>query len=255
VTSAPETVLELRGVSRDFGALTAVSAVSMAVPRGETRVIIGPNGAGKTTLFGLISGELPLSGGSVTLFGRDVSTWSASRRAHLGLGRTYQITNVFGGLTVAENLTLAIRGNRARKFSLFSDGRPDAGERERLDEILATCGMSDRRRVRVSSMSYGEQRQLELAIALAARPRVLLLDEPAAGLSPAERVTMAKIIRDLPADLTVVLIEHDMDLALQLADHVTCLHYGQVLVEAPPDEIRRNEKVQEVYLGRARDHA
>jgi branched-chain amino acid transport system ATP-binding protein len=248
-------VLELRGVSRQFGGLKAVTAVSMAVPQGETRVIIGPNGAGKTTLFGLISGELALSEGSVTLFGRDVSRWSAARRANLGLGRTYQITNVFGGLTVEENLTLALRGNGARKFSLLGSGQPDAAERRQLDSILETCGMADRRAWLVSQMSYGEQRQLELAIALAGRPRALLLDEPAAGLSPAERVRMAEIIRGLPEDLTVILIEHDMDLALGLADRVTCLHYGQVLVEASPEEIRRNEKVQEVYLGRPRDHA
>jgi branched-chain amino acid transport system ATP-binding protein len=250
-----EPVLVLRGVSRAFGGLKAVEGVSMEIPGGETRVIIGPNGAGKTTLFGLISGELALTAGKVSLFGQDVSRWPAPRRARARLGRTYQITNVFGGLTVEENLLLALRGGGARKFSLLGRGTPSPDERATLDRILHTCGMADRRGLQVNGMSYGEQRQLELAIALAGAPRVLLLDEPAAGLSPAERVTMAQIIRELPAELTVVLIEHDMDLALDLADRVTCLHYGQVLVEGTPDEIRRDARVQEVYLGRQRDHA
>jgi branched-chain amino acid transport system ATP-binding protein len=245
-------VLQLRGVTRHFGGLKAVESVSLEIPGGETRVIIGPNGAGKTTLFGLISGELSLTAGTVSLFGEDASSWSAARRARAGVGRTYQITNVFGRLTVEENLTLAIRGNAPRKFSLFGSGAPSVEEREALEAILQTCGMTDRRSVRVGAMSYGEQRQLELAIALAGRPRLLLLDEPAAGLSPAERVTMARIVRDLPEGLTVVLIEHDMDLALDLADRVTCLHDGEVLVEGTPDEIRRDARVQEVYLGRPR---
>jgi branched-chain amino acid transport system ATP-binding protein len=251
----PEIVLELRGVSRHFGALKAVHDVTLSVPRGQTRVIIGPNGAGKTTLFGAISGELALTAGEVFLFGRDVSRWSASRRAQAGLGRTYQITNVFAGLTVSENLTLALRGNSPRKFSLLASGAPNVKERGELDAILETTGMADRRGLKVNAMSYGEQRQLELAIALAGKPRLLLLDEPAAGLSPAERVTMARIIRSLPEELTVLLIEHDMDLALSLADHVTCLHYGEVLVEDSPEAIRKNEKVQEVYLGTSRGHA
>ncbi|MEW5888643.1 MAG: ABC transporter ATP-binding protein [Pseudomonadota bacterium] len=251
---APQ-ALELEGVCRSFGGLKAVSDVNLKIAAGSTHVIIGPNGAGKSTLFALISGELPLSSGRIRMFGKDVSRWSATHRAMAGMGRTYQITNILGGMTVEENVLLALRGKSRVKLSLFGRGAPSDDEQARLSEILSTCGMTARRHQRAGAMSYGEQRQLELAIALANQPRILLLDEPAAGLSPAERAPMADIIRRLPDDLTVVLIEHDMELALGLADRVTCLYYGEVLTEGTPDEIRDNEQVQEVYLGTARQHA
>jgi branched-chain amino acid transport system ATP-binding protein len=247
--------LELAGVSRSFGGLRAVNDVSLRVAAGSTHVVIGPNGAGKTTLFALISGELGLSSGTVTMLGENMSRWSATRRALAGLGRTYQITNVMGGLTVQENVLLALRGKGRLKYSLFGNGRPTADEDEKLGSLLATCGIADHRYDLASAMSYGRQRQLELAIALANSPRVLLLDEPAAGLSPAERGPMAEIIRHLPDDLTVLLIEHDMELALGLADQVTCLYYGEVLAEGTPVAIRANEKVQAVYFGTAEHHA
>jgi branched-chain amino acid transport system ATP-binding protein len=248
-------LLHLDGVSRAFGALRAVDGVSLAVREGERRAIIGPNGAGKTTLFNVISGELPASEGRITLAGRDITRMSAHRRAAAGLGRTYQITNLFPRLTVEENLLLAVRGLGTRKFSLFGAGRPRAAEAEAVERALAESGMTDRRETPAHLLSYGEQRELELAVALATNPRLLLLDEPAAGLSPAERGTIAERIRALPAEMTVVLIEHDMGLALGLAEYVTCLYFGQVLVEGRPDEIRANAKVQEVYLGTAHRHA
>jgi branched-chain amino acid transport system ATP-binding protein len=245
----------LEGVSRTFGALRAVDGVRLGVRAGERRAIIGPNGAGKTTLFNVISGELPASEGRIEFDGRDITRLSAHRRAAAGLGRTYQITNLFPRLTVEENLLLAVRGVSSRKFSLFGTGRADGAEIEAVERALEESGMTDRRSAPVRLLSYGEQRELELAMALATNPRLLLLDEPAAGLSPAERTTIAQRIRALPAGVTLILIEHDMGLALGLAEYVTCLYFGQVLVEGKPDEIRANPKVQEVYLGTAHGHA
>jgi branched-chain amino acid transport system ATP-binding protein len=249
VSTAP--LLRLERVTVAYGALRAVDGVSLLVGAGERRAIIGPNGAGKTTLFNAIAGEVPCSGGRIELQGHDITRLPVHRRAALGLGRTYQITNLFGALTVEQNVRLALRGQGRRKFSLFGrDGPHDAEEQSAIERALAVAGIEKRRDAVTRTLSYGEQRQLELALALAGRPRLLLLDEPAAGLSAAERARMARIIRDLPADLSMVLIEHDIELALGLTDHVTCLHFGQVLTEGSPDAIRNDEKVQEVYLGK-----
>jgi len=245
-----ESLLKLDSVSVTFGALRAVDGVSLQVGAGERRAILGPNGAGKTTLFNAIAGEIRPSAGSVTFLGKDVTRLKPHAKAHLGIGRTYQITNLFGGLSVEDNLCLAVRGLSPRKFSLFESGRITAAEQAVIEQALADCGMSAKRNMPIRTLSYGEQRQLELALTLATRPRLLLLDEPAAGLSPAERGRMAEIIGALPRELTLILIEHDMDLALGLVDSVTCLHYGQVLVEGSPDAIRNNEQVQEIYLGK-----
>ena len=220
---------------------------------GERRAIIGPNGAGKTTLFNAIAGEVPVSSGRVRFAGRDVTRLRTHRRAALGIGRTYQITNLFPALTVEENVQLAVQSLTPRKFSLLGVGAPRGEDAARVDEALATSGLTARRRDATRTLSYGEQRQLEFALALASKPALLLLDEPAAGLSAAERVVMASTIGALPRSLTLVLIEHDIDLALRLVDHVTCMHNGSVLVEGSPDAIRANARVQEVYLGRPHD--
>jgi branched-chain amino acid transport system ATP-binding protein len=241
--------VRLNSVTRSFGGLKAVENVSISIEKGMKHAIIGPNGAGKTTLFAMISGELELSEGQVFMFGQDVSKWSATRRARNGLGRTYQITNVFTGLTVEQNITLAIRGNSNERLSLLKNSEPDSSMSQAIDEVLDRCGLLHRRHTLTGDMAYGEQRLLELAIALANRPKLLLLDEPAAGLSPAERAPMAETIRNLPKDLTVMLIEHDMELALGLADYVTCLYYGQVLASGTPKEIQDNPEVQSVYFG------
>ncbi len=245
-------ILKLEGVSRHFGALRAVDQVNLTVRRGERRAIIGPNGAGKTTLFNVISGELPVSAGRITFAGRDVTRMSAHRRTAAGLSRTYQITNLFPRLTVEETLLLGVRGLAARKYALFASGRPAPAEAAAVARGLEMAGLADRRDSPVHLLSYGEQRELELALALTSAPHLVLLDEPAAGLSPAERHAIAARIRNLPSDTTLLLIEHDMGLALGLAETVTCLYFGQVLVEGPPDAIQANARVQEVYLGAAR---
>jgi branched-chain amino acid transport system ATP-binding protein len=247
-----EPILKLEKVAIAFGALRAVDGVSIAVAAGERRAIIGPNGAGKTTLFNAIAGEQPVTEGVVRLEGRDVTRLRTHRRAALGVGRTFQITTLFMGLTVEENVRLAVRGLSKRKFSFLSGDQSDSTENQNIESVLERSRLTPARARLTRTLSYGEQRELELALALAGNPRLLLLDEPAAGLSPAERVTMAALIRALPRDLTVVLIEHDMDLALGLVDYVTCLHYGQVLAEGVPDAIRADKTVQEVYLGRRR---
>ena len=250
-----EAAIELQRVSRSFGGLKAVDDVTLRIQAGTRHVLIGPNGAGKTTLFALLSGELDVSAGRVSLFGQDVTSWSAMRRSRAGLGRTYQITNVFSGLSVQENLVLAMRGRHGDKLNMLLGTEPDAAGNERIDHLLGVCGLQGRRHVRAGAMAYGEQRLLELAIALANEPRLLLLDEPAAGLSPAERGPMADTIRRLPRELTIVLIEHDMELALGLADRVSCLYYGRLIADGTPEEVRLDEEVQSVYFGTASSHA
>jgi branched-chain amino acid transport system ATP-binding protein len=247
------TALDLCDVAVAFGALRAVDGVTLKVPRGERRAVIGPNGAGKTTLFNAITGMILPSAGEIRFEGHDVTRLAPHRRARLGISRTFQITNLFPTLSVRDNMALAVRGLEPRKkFSLFGSPRLEPEEESRIAAALGAARLDAQGGVPVAELSYGVQRQIEIALALVTRPRLLLLDEPAAGLSPAERSLVTEIIRGLPRELTVVLIEHDMDLALGVADHVTCLHEGRVLVEEAPDAIRRNPVVQEVYLGKPR---
>ena len=245
-------ILSLQNVSVTFGALRAVDGVTLSVPAGQRRGIIGPNGAGKTTLFNAIAGVVPTSSGSVHFNGVDMTSYATSKRAGLGISRTFQITNLFPQLTVHENIRLAVCGVSRRKFALFGSAVSGGAERESIDHALENAQLVGQRDTEVKSLSYGEQRQLEMAMAFVQKPKLLLLDEPAAGLSPAERVKMADVVNALPRDLTLIMIEHDMDLALGLVDYVTCLHFGQVLTGGTPDEIRVDEKVQEVYLGKPR---
>lgn len=244
--------LVLENIVVAFGALKAVDDVSFVVQTGERHAIIGPNGAGKTTLFNAVTGVKPPTTGRVIFEGQDVTRRSVQRRARMGISRTFQITNLFPSLTVDENMQLAVRGNGEGKFSMLGTAQLNAEQAERAASALSISRLDKRGAVVVSELSYGEQRQLEMAMALVARPRLLLLDEPAAGLSPAERVIVAEIIQSLPRDLTMVLIEHDMELVLKLVERVTCLNNGQMLAEGTPDEIRNNQLVQDVYLGKAR---
>jgi branched-chain amino acid transport system ATP-binding protein len=247
-----EPILTLSDVVVAFDALRAVDCVSLTVPQGQRRAIIGPNGAGKTTLFNAIAGFLPPTAGRIAFDGHDITRLPPHRRARLGVSRTFQITNLFPSLSVQDNMVLALRGRSRRKFSLFGKPDIDGTEAPQIAAALEATRITARAGVVVKNLSYGEQRQLEIALSLVAAPRLLLLDEPAAGLSPSERSMVADIIRSLDRDITVVLIEHDMDLALGLVDLVTCMFEGRVMAEQPPDEIRRNKQVQEVYLGRPR---
>jgi branched-chain amino acid transport system ATP-binding protein len=249
-TEAAEPILRLRGVGRRFGGVHAVSDVDLEVGPGERRAILGPNGAGKTTLFNLISGEFPPTAGSVELFGRDVTASPARKRARMGLSRTFQTSRLFLGLSVEDNLYLSVLGVHDGHLRLVRS-KADSEMRERATAMAAAVGLADRLDVLVSDLSHGEQRQLEVGMARAADPKLMMLDEPAAGLSRAERVKLTELLLALDPEITLILIEHDMDVALRVARWVTMMHDGRVIVEGTPDEIRANEQVHELYLGSA----
>jgi branched-chain amino acid transport system ATP-binding protein len=249
-TVAP--LLRARGLSRYFGAVPAVHNVDFEVMPGERRAILGPNGAGKSTFFNLIAGDIGPSEGSVELFGRDVTALAVSRRARLGLGRTYQTSRVLGGLTVADNLYLAVLGARRGHLSLLRGGATQLC-RIRAHEVAQRIGLTERLQTPAASLSHGEQRQLEIGLALAPSPRLLMLDEPAAGLSRAERILLTQMLLELDREVTLIIIEHDMDVALTVAQRVTMLHQGETLLEGTPDEIRASKLVHELYLGSSHD--
>jgi branched-chain amino acid transport system ATP-binding protein len=245
-----EPILQLRGIGRRFGGVVAVAGVDLKVGAGERRAILGPNGAGKTTLFNLVSGEFPPSAGTVELFGRDVTEAPARTRARMGLSRTFQTSRLFGGLSVEDNLYLAVLGVGGRHLRLVNS-RPDAEMREQALAMAEAIGLGDRLDTPVAELSHGEQRQLEVGMARVAKPKLMMLDEPAAGLSRAERVTLTEMLLALDPAITLILIEHDMDVALRVAEWVTMMHDGRVIVEGTPDEIRANELVHDLYLGSA----
>jgi len=242
-------VLRLDHVSKSFGGVHAVRDASLTVVAGERRALIGPNGAGKTTVFNLIAGALAVDQGSIAMFGETVTRWPMYRRAQLGLGRTYQTSQLFDDLTVEENLVLASLGGSGSRLQLFRPWSGRREDREWVREVAAQVGLEGKLGERVAAVSHGEQRQLEIGMALAMRPRLIMLDEPSSGLAPGERVVITDLIRSLPADLTMVLIEHNMELALGVARSVTVLHRGSVIAEGTPDDIRADGEVQAVYLG------
>jgi len=245
------TALTVEHLRIDFGGLRAVDDVSLAVAVGERRVILGPNGAGKTTLFNLITGVLTPLSGTIRLFGDEVTGFAPYRRVRLGLGRTFQISTLFPRLTVLESVLLAVQGADAARFSLL---RPRGTYRHlgrRAEELLAEWQLENRGNTTTRELSYGEQRQVELLLALAGRPRVLLLDEPTAGLSAAETADVVAMIQRFPREMTVLLIEHDMDVALALADRVTVMHEGRVLAEGTREAIQTDPRVTQIYLGSA----
>jgi len=241
--------LRVRGLAKEFGGLRAVDDVSLTVGAGERRVLIGPNGAGKTTLFHCVSGSLRPSAGEVVLFGREITRLAEPRRTALGMSRTFQISNVFADLALIENMSLALLGTDRRKWLLHRAVSAFGALRARGMDGLARVGLEHRADEPARTLSYGERRQLELALALNTNPRVLLLDEPCAGLSPAERQRISQAIARLPREITLVMIEHDMDVALGLADRVTVMHRGKVMLEGSPDEVQADPEVREVYFG------
>ena len=242
-------ILELKALSKSFGGLRAVRGVDLTVMPGDRKAIIGPNGAGKTTLFNLVTGILAATSGTISLFGRDVTQWPSHRRTALGMARTFQITSLFPRLSVVDNVLLAIEGLRPTKFVMW---RPLSSYREAHDKarsLLADAGFLDRQDVEVRYLSHGEQRQLEIVLGLAGDPKILLLDEPAAGLSSGESAEMAQFLARLDRNLAILLIEHDMDVVFDVADHISVLHFGEVVETGAAEAIRRSAKVQEIYLG------
>jgi len=242
-------VLELRGLTKSFGGLHAVQGVSLKVFPGDRKAIIGPNGAGKTTLFNVITGTLSTTSGQTILFGSEVTDWPTHRRTALGMARTFQVTNLFPKLTVLDNVLLAIQGLRRMKFVMW---RPLSSYREMHDKarrLLQDVGYWDRRDVEVRNLSHGEQRQIEIVLGLASDPKILLLDEPAAGLSSGESREMAAFLKGLDPTLAILLIEHDMDVVFDVVDHISVLHFGELVEEGPTEAIRASAKVREIYLG------
>ena len=247
--NAQRIAVECRELTKRFGGLEAVRRVDLRVFAGERRAIIGPNGAGKTTLFRLISGEFPATSGAISLFGRDITGMPSHRRTALGLGRTFQITNLFPTMTAADNLVTAAMGLSRTKFSMLRPLATYGSLYTLADSLLDKVGMLDKRDTVLKFLSHGEQRQIEIAMALISSPQVLLLDEPTAGLSPAESTMMTATLQALDPAITILIIEHDMDVAFAVASRITVLHQGAPFAEGTPAEIRNNARVQEIYFG------
>jgi branched-chain amino acid transport system ATP-binding protein len=240
--------LELRGVTRMFGALAALSDVTLSVRPGERRAVLGSNGAGKTTLFNCVTGDFLPTSGTIRLFGEDVTRFPAHERIRRGLRRTYQISLLFGGLSVLDNVYLACRGVSRGRFSFLRPGRGDALVQS-AQELVAAVRLDAIADTKVAELSYGQQRQLEIALALAGAPRFILFDEPAAGLSPTERRELVAILTTLPRHIGYIIIEHDMDVALRVAESVSMMHNGRIFKEGAPEEIEGDPEVQALYLG------
>jgi len=241
--------LVLKDLSIDFGGLRAVDGVNLTIETGERRVLMGPNGAGKTTLFNLISGIYPPSRGQILFYDRDISRYPIHRRASLGIARTYQVTNLFRCLTVAENILMACQALERTKFVMFKTLSCYRCHTDRCNEVLKEFDLWEKRDELVKNLSHGDQRRIEVAMALAEKPKLLLLDEPAAGLSSAETQELTLLLKKLDPSITVLLIEHDLDVAFEFAEKITVLYQGKFLTEGTKEEIKNNTTVHEIYLG------
>ena len=248
---APEPALRCTGLSRAFGALRAVAGVDLAVAPGARHALIGPNGAGKSTLFKLVTGTLRADSGVVELAGRDVTRLSEVRRCRLGMSQTLQHSSLFASMTAAETVALAVQ--RHEPGGIVPWPRRQRAVHARAGELLERAGLAGRGAVAVPALAHGERKQLEVALALACRPSLLLLDEPAAGMSPAESTRLVELLAGLPAEITVLFVEHDLDLVFRLADAVTVLHLGEVLLSGPPEQVRASDEVRAAYLGASRE--
>ncbi|HZY21201.1 MAG: ABC transporter ATP-binding protein [Microvirga sp.] len=243
------TALALKDLCKAFGGLQVTRNVNLSVEPGERRLIIGPNGAGKTTLFNQITGDLKPSSGSIHVFGRDITRIASRQRAHIGIARTYQIITLFARDTLLRNVMLALLGLSPLRWNPFVDLERQEHLRERAKAALARVGLADMAERRLSETSYGERRRVEIAMALAQEPKLLLLDEPFAGLSADERRDVRELLAGIPRDVTIIMIEHDMDVALDLADRITLLHFGEVIVEGTRAAVVEDPRTREVYLG------
>jgi branched-chain amino acid transport system ATP-binding protein len=241
--------LSVQGLCKSFGGLHVTRNVHLNVEPGERRLIIGPNGAGKTTLFNQITGDLKPTSGTVSLLGRDITRVAPRLRAHLGLARTYQIITLFPRDTILRNVTLALLGLSGLRWNVFVPLDRQTALTEKAEEALARVGLAGIKDRSLAETSYGERRRVEIAMALAQNPKVLLLDEPFAGLSADERHDIARLLASIPRDVTMIMIEHDMDVALDFADRITLLHFGEVIVEGSRAEVVSDPRTREVYLG------
>ncbi len=244
-----DALLRVTALAKRFGGIVATDDVAFGVPDGELHAVIGPNGAGKTTLIAQLSGQLMADSGRIHFAGVDITRAPAWRRSHLGLARSFQITSLFLDHSVLDNVALAVQAHRGHSFHFWRNARLEAGLREPARAALEEVGLGDRADVRASLLSHGEHRLLELAMALAGQPRMLLLDEPMAGLGPDESARMVEMLRRLKRRYTILLVEHDMEAVFALADRITVLVYGRVIATGAPDAIRSNAQVREAYLG------
>jgi branched-chain amino acid transport system ATP-binding protein len=244
-----DALLEVRGLTKNFGALRATDGIDLDVLGGETHAIIGPNGAGKTTLIGQLAGDLRPDAGRIRFAGADITALGAPARSHYGLARSFQITSIFGDFTALANVALAVQAHAGHSFRFWRPARSDPRLREPARQILAEVGLADRAEVLAANLAHGEQRQLEIAMALATRPRLLLLDEPVAGMGTDESRRMIRFLAGLKGRHTIVLVEHDMDAVFTLADRISVLVYGRILATGLPGEIRGNVEVRRAYLG------
>ena len=242
-------LLRVKDLVRRFGGITATDHVTLDVAQGELHAIIGPNGAGKTTLISQLTGHLMPDSGSIFLGGEDISRLAAWRRSALGLARSFQITSLLLDFTAADNVALAAQAHHGHSFSFWRNARRESGLRQAAQAALERVGLGHRADVLVSRLSHGEQRELELAVALATKPQLLLLDEPMAGLGVTESARMVKLLQELRKEVTIVLVEHDMDAVFALADRISVLVYGRVIASDVPAAIRQNEEVKRAYLG------
>ncbi|HUI94850.1 MAG TPA: ABC transporter ATP-binding protein [Xanthobacteraceae bacterium] len=245
----PEPLLRIEHLAKHYGGILASDDITLDVVAGELHAIIGPNGAGKTTLIGQLAGEVAPDAGHVIFAGQDITTLPVPARSALGLARSFQITSLFPEFTALDNVALAVQAHAGHSFRFWRPARSAPELREPARAALARVGLAHRADTVVSRLSHGEHRQLEIAVALATRPRLLLLDEPMAGLGPDESARMVKLMRELKQELTILLIEHDMDAVFALADRITVLVYGRVIASGAPEAIRANAEVREAYLG------
>jgi branched-chain amino acid transport system ATP-binding protein len=245
----PEPLLAIEGLTKRFGGVIASDEVTLAVPQGELHAIIGPNGAGKTTLIGQLTGELSSQAGRIRFGGRDITALAAYQRSLLGLARSFQITSLFLEFTALDNVALAVQAHAGHSFRFWRDARREPELRAPARAALERVGLGERADAAVANMSHGEHRQLEIAMAIATRPRMLLLDEPMAGMGPEESARMVKLLRELKQELTILLIEHDMEAVFALADKISVLVYGRIIASGEPAAIRANPDVRRAYLG------
>ncbi len=244
-----EPLLKIEGLTKRFGGVVASDSITLDLPRGEFHAIIGPNGAGKTTLIGLLAGEIAPQGGSIWFDGSDITALSVHSRSLLGIARSFQITSLFNGFSALDNVALAVQAHAGHSFQFWNSARRDNALRGPARDALTSVGLQERGRVQIDKLSHGEQRQLEIAIALATKPQLLLLDEPMAGMGPEESSRMVDMLRKLKGTVTILLIEHDMEAVFALADRITVLVYGRVIASGDPTAVRNDPAVREAYLG------
>jgi branched-chain amino acid transport system ATP-binding protein len=258
VRAVADPLLAIEGLSKHFGGVVASDTITLEVPEGELHAVIGPNGAGKTTLIGQLAGELSPDAGRIRFAGEDITALPTWRRSQLGLARSFQITSLFPDFTALDNVALAVQAHSGHSFRFWREARFEPALREPARAALERVGLGGRGGLLVSRLSHGEHRQLEIAMALATRPRMMLLDEPMAGMGPDESARMVAMLRELKREVTILLIEHDMEAVFALADRITVLVYGRIIASGSPEAIRADPEVRQAYLGeqeQAREHA